>query len=164
MKQRSTGRCYWMIANAKKVIVPLCTSLHKHAWLKLNLKQRLWRRISCQDYMFTTAWYVCDRCEGVKRSSYLQGGCCSRKFKRLTQFMRSGNLKFKYLNCESWRELKSEYVYMMIDESFLKCSFSGQMRTKVAWKLISDGWVLMVKRAKTFINYIIKILNRLKVD
>jgi hypothetical protein len=71
--------------------------------------------------------------------------------------MRWVNLKFKYLSCESWGELKSESVYM--HESFLKFSFSGQMRTKLSWwKLISDGWILLIKRAKTLINYnIIKL-------
>jgi hypothetical protein len=41
-------------------------------------------------------------------------------------------------------------------ESFLKFSFSGQMRTKVAWKLIRHGWIFLVKREKLSLTISLK--------
>jgi hypothetical protein len=97
----------------------------------------------------------CNR-EGIKISWYLQGGCCSRKFKRFNTVYEVGEFKIQIFKLRELTRIEKRVCLHAWEFSQIFIQRSNE--NKSWWKLRSDGWILLIKRAKTLINYnIIKL-------
>jgi hypothetical protein len=149
----------------KSLFLSAQVCINMHGWNWSQSIQRLWQRISGHDYVYNSLTCVCDRCKDIKRSSYLRGGCCSRKFKRLTQFMRLVSLKFKYLSSEIWVDENLLKRVCLHAWKFSQIFIQRSNENKSCVEVDTSRLDIPGKERKTLINYIIKIwATQLKVD